>query len=94
MSSFNIPVIGVAILLGIDQILDMGRTTVNLVGNCVATTVIAKWENMFDYEKMNEYIDSNKVEKKSFVKEIVHSEPSYSAGYADDNQENFESITK
>lgn len=94
LSSFNIPVIGVAILLGIDQILDMGRTTVNLVGNCVATTVIAKWENMFDYEKMNEYIDSNKVEKKSFVKEIVHSEPSYPSGYADDNQENFESITK
>ena len=56
LASFNIPLIGVAILLGIDQILDMGRTTVNLVGNCVATVVIARWENAFDYEKMNTYI--------------------------------------
>ena len=42
LASFNIPILGVAILLGIDQILDMGRTTVNLVGNCVATVVIGK----------------------------------------------------
>ena len=56
LASFNIPLIGVAILLGIDQILDMGRTTVNLVGNCVATVVIARWENAFDYDKMNSYI--------------------------------------
>ena len=56
LASFNIPLIGVARLLGIDQILDMGRTTVNLVGNCVATVVIARWENVFDYDKMNSYI--------------------------------------
>ena len=56
LASFHIPLIGVAILLGIDQILDMGRTTVNLIGNCVATVVIARWENSFDYEKMNNYI--------------------------------------
>ena len=56
LSSLGYPLIGVAILLGIDQILDMGRTTVNLVGNCIATIFIARWENEFDYEKMNEYI--------------------------------------
>jgi proton glutamate symport protein len=56
LSSFNIPIIGVAILLGIDQILDMGRTTVNLIGNCVATVVIARWENEFDYDKMDMFI--------------------------------------
>ena len=56
LSSFNIPIIGVAILLGIDQILDMGRTTVNLIGNCVATVVIARWENQFDYDKMNLFL--------------------------------------
>jgi len=56
LSSFNIPLIGVAILLGIDQILDMGRTTVNLIGNCVATVVIARWENQFDYDKMNLFL--------------------------------------
>jgi proton glutamate symport protein len=57
--SFNIPLIGVAILLGIDQILDMGRTTVNLIGNCVATVVIARWENEFDYDKMREFTNES-----------------------------------
>ena len=55
LSSFGYPLIGVAILLGIDQILDMGRTTVNLIGNCVATIVIARWENVFNYTKMEEF---------------------------------------
>ena len=55
LSSFGYPLIGVAILLGIDQILDMGRTTVNLIGNCVATIVIARWENEFNYSKMEEF---------------------------------------
>lgn len=54
--SFNIPVEGVALLLGIDQILDMGRTTVNLIGNCVATAIIACWDKTFDYDKMNKFI--------------------------------------
>lgn len=56
LMSFGIPLLGVAILLGIDQILDMGRTTVNLIGNCVATLVIAKWENEFDYNKMENFM--------------------------------------
>ena len=62
LASFNIPILGVAILLGIDQILDMGRTTVNLIGNCVATVVIARWENTFDYNKMNEFVELSKEE--------------------------------
>jgi proton glutamate symport protein len=56
LGNFNIPVAGIGVLLGIDHILDMGRTTVNLIGNCVATVVIAKWENEFDYNKMENYI--------------------------------------
>ena len=63
LSSFNIPIIGVAILLGIDQVLDMGRTTVNLIGNCVATVVIARWENEFDYEKMRLFIKETDSER-------------------------------
>lgn len=66
LASFHYPLIGVAILLGIDQILDMGRTTVNLVGNCVATVVIARWENEFDYVKMKEFVrevKNNKLKK-------------------------------
>lgn len=62
LASFNIPILGVAILLGIDQILDMGRTTVNLIGNCVATVVIARWEKVFDYDKMNEFVRLSKEE--------------------------------
>jgi proton glutamate symport protein len=62
LSSFNIPIIGVAILLGIDQILDMGRTTVNLIGNCLATVVIARWENQFDYDKMQIFINETDAE--------------------------------
>ena len=40
------------ILLGIDQILDMGRTAVNVMGNCIATVVVARWEGVFDDEQM------------------------------------------
>ena len=58
LTSFNIPTLGVAILLGIDQILDMGRTAVNLIGNCVATVVIARWEKQFDYGKMKSFVSS------------------------------------
>lgn len=61
LGSFNLPIAAVAILLGIDQILDMGRTTVNLIGNCVATAVIAKWERVFDYEQMNDYLKKSKI---------------------------------
>jgi len=67
LSSFSYPVIGVAILLGIDQILDMGRTTVNLIGNCVATVVIARWENEFDYAKMHEFVKEHKMKKPELV---------------------------
>lgn len=44
LDHFNIPVAGLLLLLGIDQILDMGRSATNVVGNAVATAVISKWE--------------------------------------------------
>jgi proton glutamate symport protein len=44
LSSFGLPLEGVAVILGVDEILDMGRTTINVVGNCLATAVIARWE--------------------------------------------------
>lgn len=46
-AAFGLPMEGVALLLGIDRILDMGRTTVNLIGNCVAAVVVAVWEKEF-----------------------------------------------
>lgn len=60
LGSFNIPVEGIAVLLGIDHILDMGRTTVNLIGNCVATVVVSRWEGVFDYQKMEAYMNGLK----------------------------------
>jgi len=42
---FHLPVAGVAMILAIDQILDMGRTMTNVIGNSVATAVIAQWES-------------------------------------------------
>jgi proton glutamate symport protein len=44
ISAFHLPAEGIALLLGVDAILDMGRTAVNVVGNCVATAVVARWE--------------------------------------------------
>jgi proton glutamate symport protein len=47
VSSFNLPVEPVLVILGIDAILDMLRTSLNVLGNCLATVVIARWEGEF-----------------------------------------------
>ena len=44
LSAFNIPEAGLLLLLGIDQLLDMGRSATNVIGNAVATAVVSKWE--------------------------------------------------
>jgi len=44
-AAFGLPVEGIAIILGVDRILDMARTACNVVGNCVAAVVVARWEN-------------------------------------------------
>lgn len=46
-ASFNLPVWPIFLILGIDQLMDMARTSVNVIGNCLATVVIARWENEF-----------------------------------------------
>jgi len=43
----GLPTEPIFILLGIDQLMDMGRTAVNVIGNCLATVVIARWEGEF-----------------------------------------------
>ncbi|MGH7538285.1 MAG: dicarboxylate/amino acid:cation symporter, partial [Gemmatimonadales bacterium] len=47
LTSFGLPLEGVAVLLGVDELMDMARTTVNLVGNCLATVVLGRWEGEF-----------------------------------------------
>lgn len=44
LASFNLPLAGVALILGVDELMDMARTTVNLVGNCLASAVMARSE--------------------------------------------------
>src|SRR3954447_9816936 len=44
----NLGPIGVAVIFGVDELMDMGRTCVNVIGNCLATCVIARWEGEFD----------------------------------------------
>ena len=55
LSQFGLPLEGAAILLAIDQIMDMGRTAVNVMGNCIATAVVARWEGVFDDERMRAF---------------------------------------
>jgi proton glutamate symport protein len=46
VASFNLPAEGVALLLGIDTLMDMARTSVNVLGNCLASAVVARWEGV------------------------------------------------
>jgi proton glutamate symport protein len=55
LTQFGLPLEGAAILLGIDQIMDMGRTAVNVMGNCIATAVVARWEGVFDDDRMRTF---------------------------------------
>ncbi len=55
LGQFKLPLEGAAILLAIDQIMDMGRTAVNVMGNCIATAVVARWEGVFDDRRMREF---------------------------------------
>ena len=47
-SMFHIPVNAVLMLLGVDTLMDMGRTSMNVIGNCMAAAVVARWEGEFD----------------------------------------------
>jgi proton glutamate symport protein len=46
LATFNLPVEGIAVILGVDTLMDMARTSVNLLGNCLATAVVARWEGV------------------------------------------------
>ena len=52
LSSYNLPLAGITLILGVDELMDMARTCVNLVGNCLATVVVAKWEGAVDTEQL------------------------------------------
>ena len=54
--------IGVAVIFGVDELMDMGRTAVNVVGNCLATVVVARWEKEFDEKRARVFGTSQEAE--------------------------------
>ncbi len=55
LGSVGIPLEGLAFIAGVDRILDMARTALNVVGNALAALLIAKWEHVFDEQKSKDY---------------------------------------
>ena len=51
LASFHLPPEGVLVILGVDELMDMARTAVNVTGNCLATVVVAQWERAFRTEE-------------------------------------------
>jgi proton glutamate symport protein len=44
LATFGLPLQGVAVIVGVDALMDMARTSINVVGNCLASAVMARWE--------------------------------------------------
>ena len=53
-SSFHLPVEPIVLILGVDALMDMGRTAINVTGNCLASVVIAQWEGVFELSPQRE----------------------------------------
>lgn len=47
LSTFNLPLAGIALILGVDTVMDMGRSAINVLGNCLSSVVLARWEGVF-----------------------------------------------
>lgn len=48
LATFDLPLAGIALILGVDTLMDMARTSVNVFGNCLASVVLARWEGVFN----------------------------------------------
>jgi len=48
LAQFGLPLEGIALILGVDEFMDMARTSTNVIGNCLATAVVARWEGEFN----------------------------------------------
>ncbi|EMA6344755.1 cation:dicarboxylase symporter family transporter [Bacillus cytotoxicus] len=60
LGSMGLPLEGIALIAGIDRILDMIRSAVNVLGNALAAIVMSKWEGEFDQEKAKQYVETVK----------------------------------
>ena len=63
LGSMGLPLEGIALIAGIDRILDMIRSSVNVLGNALAAIVMSKWEGEFDNEKAKQYVETVKETK-------------------------------
>ncbi|MBO9129474.1 cation:dicarboxylase symporter family transporter [Bacillus sp. 165] len=63
LGSMGLPLEGIALIAGIDRILDMVRSAVNVLGNSLAAITMAKWEGEYDKDKAQQYIESYKESK-------------------------------
>ncbi len=52
LATFDLPLAGVALILGVDTLMDMARTSVNVLGNCLASVVMARWEGVFEEKEI------------------------------------------
>jgi proton glutamate symport protein len=62
-ASFGLPTWPILVILGIDELMDMARTSINVIGNCLASAVIAKWEGEFNPDQVDEHIFETHIEK-------------------------------
>jgi proton glutamate symport protein len=66
--------IGVAVIFGVDELMDMGRTSVNVLGNCLATVVVARWEGEFDDKKAAVFGTAEEVKRELAAGEVALAE--------------------
>ena len=78
LASFNLPIEGVAVIFGIDELMDMGRTSVNVLGNCMATVVVARWEGEFDDERAKVFGTAAEARR-----DLIEGEPAFAAAAAE-----------
>jgi len=69
--------IGVAVIFGVDELMDMGRTSVNIIGNCLATCVVARWEGEFDDERARVFGTPQEISY-----DLAHGEPAFAKAVA------------
>jgi Na+/H+-dicarboxylate symporter len=63
LATFGLPLQGVAVILGVDAVMDMARTSLNLLGNCLATVLMAKWDGSFEESAMAIRVPTDGIER-------------------------------
>ena len=58
LGAMGLPAQGLALIIGVDRLLDMVRTCVNVIGNALSAVVISKWEKVYDKEQGKKYLES------------------------------------